>query len=119
MPVPSWAEVASTSGKAAGRLASAAAISAMRSSSSAGFIASALGQHDLMADRRLAERVEHGVVGVLQAVARVDQHIDAGEVGAAAQIGVDQLGPGRDLALGGGGVAVARHVDERRDGRRR
>ena len=26
---------------------------------------------------------------------------------------MDQLGPGRDLGLGGGGIAVARHVDQR------
>ena len=70
----------------------------------------ALGQHDLMADGHLAERVEHRLVGLLEAVAGVDQHVDAGEVGAAAQVGVDHLGPGRDLGLGGRGIAVARHV---------
>ena len=102
------------SGKAAGRLASAASTSAMRPASSAGFTCVGLGEHDLMADRRLAERVEHRVVGVLEAVAGVDQHIDAGEVGAAAQVGVDQRGPGRDLGFGGGGIAVARHVDQHR-----
>ena len=46
-------------------------------------------------------------------MAGVDQHIDAREIGAAGEIGVDELGPGRDLRLGRGGVAVAGHVDER------
>src|SRR5207244_9601601 len=41
-PAPVWAEVASTSGKAAGRLASAAAVAATRAESSAGCTWSAL-----------------------------------------------------------------------------
>ena len=52
-----------------------------------------------MADGGLAQGLEHGIVGIFQAVAGVDQHIDAGEIGAAAQKGVDQLGPGRDLVF--------------------
>ena len=112
MPVPSRAEVASTVGKAAGRFSSAASTSPMRRASSASVHFVGLGEHDLVADRRLAERLEHLVVGVFEAVAGVDQHIDAGEIGAAAQVVVDQLGPGGDLGLGRGGIAVARHVDE-------
>ena len=53
-----------------------------------------LGEHDLMAHRGLAEHVEGGLVGVLEPMARVDQDVDAGEVGAAAEVRVDQVGPG-------------------------
>ncbi len=45
-------------------------------------------------------------------MAAVDQHIDAGEAGAAAQVILDQLRPVVALLLGDGGEAVARHVDE-------
>ena len=69
-------------------------------------------QHDLVADGGFAERVENGVVGVFEPVARVDQHIDASQRGAAAQIIVDEPGPGGDLALGRGGIAVTRHIDQ-------
>ena len=42
----------------------------------------------------------------------VNQHIDAREIGAAVQVFLDQIGPGGDLGFGGGGVAVAGHVDD-------
>ena len=71
-----------------------------------------LGEHDLIGDRRLVERVEHAAVDGFQAVPGVDQHVDAGEIGASAQVGVDQRCPGGDLFLAGRRVAVARHVDQ-------
>ena len=52
-------------------------------------------------------------------MAGVDQQIDAREIGAALQEGVDQRGPGLDLGLGGGRIAVARHVDQHELARRR
>ncbi len=52
-----------------------------------------------MADGGAPERIEHGLVGVFQAVAGVHQHVNAREVGAPAQVVLDQLGPGRDLVL--------------------
>ena len=67
-----------------------------------------LGQHDLVAHRGAVERLQHVEVDVLQAVARVDQHIDAREAGAAEQEFVDQLGPGRDL-----GSSAPRHSHSR------
>ena len=69
-------EVTSTSGKAAGCFASAAVVSAMRFSSSAGFDLIGLGQHDLIAHGRFVERLQHVEVDVLDAVAGVDQHVD-------------------------------------------
>ena len=59
------------------RLASAAAVSAMRFSKLRGLHLVGLGEHDLIAHRRLVERLQHGLVGVLEAVAGVDQHVDA------------------------------------------
>ncbi len=71
-----------------------------------------LGQHELVVHRRLVERPQHGVVHRLEAVPGIHQQIDARQVGAAGEEGMDQLGPGLHLGLGGGGVAVARHVDQ-------
>ena len=108
MPAPVRAEVAIRSGKAAGRLAHRllhgfAALGEFRLADLIAFC-----QHDLVADGRLAERVENAVIDLLKAVPRIDQHIDARQRGAAAQIIVDEPGPGRDLALCRGGIAVAR-----------
>ena len=71
-----------------------------------------LGQDDLVAHRRLVQRLEDVDVDVLEAVPRVDQHIDARQAAAALQELVDQVGPGRDLGLRGLRIAVAGHVDE-------
>src|SRR3974377_1018679 len=65
-----------------------------------------------MANRRQAECLEHRFVSILEAVASVDQHVDAGKIGASAQVCVDQLSPGSDFSPGSGGVAVAWHVHD-------
>ena len=49
IPAPVREDVTKTSGKAAGCLASAATVSAVRCSSSAGFHLVGLGEHDLVA----------------------------------------------------------------------
>ena len=113
MPAPVWAEVASTSGKAAARLTSAALISVRRLSSSFGVTWSALVSTIWWLTAARPEGVEHLAVGFLQAMAGIDQHIDAGKVGAAAQVFVNEAGPGFHLGLRHGGIAVAGHVDER------
>ncbi len=112
MPEPSWDEVTSTRGRRRGFLASAASTSVMRGRKLGWLDGVTLGQNDLIADGGLAELLEHRFVGVLEAVTGVDQYIDAGEIGAAAQIGADQRGPGRDLGLGGGRIAIAGHVHD-------
>ena len=112
MPSPLREDVTSTSGNAAGCFASAAIVSAMRACELRGLHLVGLGQHDLIAHRRFIQRLQHVLVDVLQAMAAVDQHIDAREAGASQQEFVDQRGPGRDLRLGRGGVAVAGHVDQ-------
>ena len=94
MPSPVRDEVGSTCGKAAGRFLSAASTASMRSASSEALHLVGLGQHDLMADRGLAQGIERRGVGVLEAMPRVDQHIDPREIGAADQVVLHQLGPG-------------------------
>ena len=100
------------SGNAAGCLASAASVSAMRACEFGRLHLVGLGQHDLIADGGLVERLQHVEIDVLEAVPRVDQHVDARERGAAQQEFVDQLGPGRDLGLRRRGIAIAGHVDQ-------
>ena len=51
----------------------------------------AFGEDDLVADSRLAEGVEDGIVGRFQAMACIDQHVDAGQRGATMQIIVNEL----------------------------
>src|SRR5262245_16156644 len=41
-----------------------------------------LGEYDLIVHRGLVQRCEHAIVDWLESVARVDEHIDAGEIGA-------------------------------------
>src|SRR5580704_8774126 len=65
----------------------------------------ALRQHDLVANRGLAQRIENAVVDGFEAVARVDEDIDSRQRRAAAQVIVDQSGPGGDLGLRRRGVA--------------
>ena len=89
-PAPVCDEVASTSGNAAGRPLMAAAVSAMQAASAAGLDLVRLGQHDRVAHRRVVEHVEDCRVDILEAVACIDQHIDARETGAAAQEVMDQ-----------------------------
>ncbi len=86
IPAPDRDEVGSTLGNAAGRFLSAASMVAIRSRELGCFDLVRLGQHDLMADGGFAQRIKRRRVGVLQPVPRIDQHIDAGEVGAAAQV---------------------------------
>ena len=63
-----------TSGKAAGRLASAASASPAIALLLLGRLhLVALGQHDLIGHRRPVEQVHHLAVGVLQSVAAIDQ----------------------------------------------
>ena len=100
------------SGNAAGLFAICAAISAMRAASSVGESWSHLVSTIWWLTAAVRSSVERRLVGVLDAVAGVDQHIDAGEIGAALQIGMDQRGPGLDLGLRRLGIAVARHVGE-------
>ena len=65
-------------GKAAGRLASAASVSRDAVGELGGLHLVGLGQHDLVADRGLVERRRAPASSVvLEAVAGVDQHIDA------------------------------------------
>src|SRR5215208_3952500 len=45
-------------------------------------------------------------------MAGVDQEIDARQIGAASQKVMNELVPSLDLALGGGGITVAWHIDE-------
>src|SRR6516225_8547677 len=71
------------------------------------------GQHDLVVDRDLVQALEHVGVDRLEAVAGVDQEVGAREIGASLQEGMDQRGPGLDLRLRSGRIAVARHVDQR------
>ena len=61
----------------------------------------------------MSSRPQHLVVVLLDAVARVDQHIDALQRHAALEIVEDQLRPVVDLLLRRLRVAVARHVDQR------
>ena len=89
-----------------------AAVSAMRFSMLARLQLVGLGQHDLVGHGRLVEGFEHPLVHRLDAVAGIDQQIDAREARAAAQIIVDQLRPGLNLLLLDGRIAVAGHVDE-------
>ena len=65
-----------------------------------------------MADRGLAERIENRLINRFQAVAGIDQYIDASERGAAVQIIVDKPRPRHNLTLGGCGVAVTRQIDQ-------
>jgi hypothetical protein len=69
-------------------------------------------QHDLVADGGLAQYVKHGFVAGFQSVARVDQHINAGQVHSRLQVAPDQPRPPGALFLARGGVAIARHVDQ-------
>ena len=71
-----------------------------------------LGEDDLIAHRRFVERPQHVEIGVLEAVAGIDQHIHPRQAGAPSQEHVDQFSPRRDLALWRRGVAVAWHVDQ-------
>ncbi len=78
----------------------ASAVVAMVRASASAFTLVGLGEHQLVGHRRAVELGEHRRVGGFQPVAGIDQHVDAGEVAPRRQIGVDQPGPGRDLALG-------------------
>ena len=112
MPAPLCEEVASISGKAAGRRASPSATAARRSLSSAALMRSHLGQHDLITDGRLIQCSENILVGRHQAVARVDQQINPRERRPAAQEIVNEFGPRADLALRRRREAIARHIDQ-------
>ena len=58
-----------------------------------------LGEHDLVGHRRLVECGEHVVVDGFEAVAGIDQEIDARERGAALEKGLRERRPRLDLAL--------------------
>ena len=112
MPSPFSADVTASSGKAAARRETMAPIVAQALLELFGLELVRLGEHDLMADRGFTERIERGLVGVFQAMPGVDQQVDAGEIGAAFQVGVDELRPFHDFLLRRFGVTVARHIDE-------
>ena len=65
-----------------------------------------------MADGDLAERIKNGVVGAFEPMSGVNQHVDTAQNGAALQIVVDQSGPRRHFALGGGGIAITGQIDQ-------
>ena len=71
-----------------------------------------LGQHDLVGHGRLVQGFEHPFVDGLDAVAGIDEQVDAREAGATAQVIVDQLRPGLHLFLPDGRIAIAGHVDQ-------
>ena len=75
-PSPFSDEVASTSGKAAGRFDILASDSEIRRGTPAALILSVLGQDDLVGDSRLVQKAQDLLVVLLDAVACVDQHID-------------------------------------------
>ncbi len=112
MPAPVRADVVIRSGKAAGRLRTAtvhgfAAFGELRLAHLVAFR-----EDDLVTDGGLAQRVENTVIDGFEAMPRIDQHIDPRQSGAAMQIIVDEPGPGRDLALCRGRIAVARQIDQ-------
>ena len=112
MPAPEREDVTSTSGNAAGCLASAAVVSLDVLFEFGRLHLVRLGQHHLIAHGGLVQRLQHVLVDILDAVAGVDQHIDPRQRGASLQELMDQLGPGRDLGLRRRGVAIAGHVDQ-------
>ncbi len=63
-----------------------------------------------MTDGRLAESVKRWIIGRFETVASVHQDIDAGEVAAATEKGIDQRRPGLDLGFRRSGITVAGHV---------
>ena len=73
MPAPLRAEVASTSGNAAGCFASAAVSVVDARRKLGGLHLVGLGQHDLIVHRRLVERLEHRIVGRFEPMPGVDQ----------------------------------------------
>ena len=52
-----------------------------------------LGEHDLIAHGRFVERLQHVEIDLLEAMPRIDQHIDPRQAAAALQEFVDQRGP--------------------------
>ena len=72
-----------------------------------------LGENELVGDGALVERVHDRRVDLLQAVPGIDEQEDARQVGAAAQVVVDEPGPRLDLGLRHRRIAVAGHVDQR------
>ena len=72
----------------------------------------ALGQHREKGHRALVEGGHDGLVGGRDAAPRVEQQADPLQRRPAAQVGLREACPGLDLLPGGGGIAVARQVDE-------
>ena len=112
MPSPEREDVTSTSGNAAGMLGKRGGGLGDVLFQLGRLHLVRLGQHHLIAHGGLVQRLQHVLVDILDAVARVDQHIDPRQRGASLQELMDQLGPGRDLGLRRRGVAIAGHVDQ-------
>ncbi len=76
-----------------------------------------LGEDRLVRDGGLVEQLHQRSVGLLDAVARIDQQQGAPQARPAAQIAVYQRGPALDVALRDFGEAIARQVDQHQPSR--